>query len=117
MHVSIFIMLYDVPGTQKGTGTTQKATALARNEPVVANQEVSLMAAESAEMPKYGPGPLQVTATGRRKRKDHGTAREAGKLWSDDEERLFLEALDVHGTQFINPCEPMGAWNICNVHM
>ena len=40
---------------------------------------------------------LEVTATGRRKRKDHGAAREAGKTWSDDEERLFLEALDLHG--------------------
>lgn len=40
---------------------------------------------------------LEVTATGRRKRKDHGAAREAGKTWSDDEECLFLEALDVHG--------------------
>ena len=40
---------------------------------------------------------LEVTATGRRKRKDHGAPREAGKTWSDDEESLFLEALDLHG--------------------
>ena len=65
------------------------------------------MAADSAEKPKYGPGPSQVTATGRRKRKDHGTAREAGKSWSADEERRFLEALDLCGTQSLVPCEPV----------
>ena len=65
------------------------------------------MAADSAEKPKYGPGPSQVTATGRRKRKDHGSAREAGKSWSADEERLFFEALDLCGTQSLVPCEPM----------
>ena len=109
VHVSEFIMVYGASGTQKSTGTTQKATTLARDEPVVANQETSLMAADSAGKPKYGPGPSQVTATGRRKRKDHGTAREAGKSWSADEERLFLEALDLCGTQSLVPCEPMGA--------
>lgn len=109
VHVSEFIMVDGASGTQKSTGTTQKAITLARDEPVVANQETSLMAADSAENPKYGPGPSQVTATGRRKRKDHGSAREAGKSWSADEERLFLEALDLCGTQSLVPCEPMGA--------
>ncbi len=50
--------------------------------------------------PKGGEAPgnnLEVTATGRRKRKDHGAARDPGKSWTDDEERLFLEALDLHG--------------------
>ena len=50
--------------------------------------------------PKEGEAPggtLEVTATGRRKRKDHGAARDPGKSWSDDEERLFLEALDLYG--------------------
>ena len=89
--------MYGPSGTQGGTAKAQKATTLARNEPVVAKQGTALMEACSSEKPKHSPGLLQVTATGRRKRKDHGTAREAGKSWSDDEERLFLEALDFYG--------------------
>ena len=63
--------------------------------------------------------PVDRTGTGRRKRKDHGAAREAGKTWSDDEERLFLEALNVHGEA---PCDPFvqgevsslpGAFRVC----
>ena len=38
-----------------------------------------------------------MTASGRRKRKDTGAAREKGRGWSEEEERLFREALDVHG--------------------
>ena len=112
VHVSEFIMVYGASGNKKSTGTTQKVTTLARDEPVVANQETCLMTADLAEKTKYGPGPSQVTATGRRKRRDHGTAREAGKSWSADEERLFLEALDLHGTQLLIPCEPVGAWEV-----
>ena len=74
------------------------------------------MAADSAEKAKCGLGALQVTATGRRKRKDHGAAREAGKSWSGDEERLFLEALDLYGTQLLVPGEPLGAWQVCKAH-
>ncbi|KAK9867584.1 hypothetical protein WJX84_008166 [Apatococcus fuscideae] len=39
------------------------------------------------------------TASGRRKRKDAGQqgAREKSRGWSDDEEKMFMEALDVHG--------------------
>ena len=55
---------------------------------------IRMPASTGREAPK---DTLEVTATGRRKRKDHGAAREAGKTWSDDEERLFLEALDMHG--------------------
>lgn len=38
-----------------------------------------------------------MTASGRRKRKDTGAAREKGRGWSEDEERLFNEALGIHG--------------------
>jgi len=39
----------------------------------------------------------EFTATGRRKRKDTGAQRTASRSWSEDEERLFLEALAIYG--------------------
>ena len=39
----------------------------------------------------------EVSATGRRKRKDTGTNRAQSRGWSEEEEKLFLEALDLHG--------------------
>lgn len=39
----------------------------------------------------------EISATGRRKRKDAGAVREKARSWSEDEERLFLEALELHG--------------------
>lgn len=44
-----------------------------------------------------GPQDQELTATGRRKRKDTGTNRAQSRGWSDEEEKLFLEALDLHG--------------------
>lgn len=44
-----------------------------------------------------GPHDQEVSATGRRKRKDTGTNRAQSRGWSDEEEKLFLEALDLHG--------------------
>ena len=57
----------------------------------------------SADEPAAGTGSRgaaaeqEVTASGRRKRKDTGAAREKGRSWSEEEERLFQEALDIHG--------------------
>lgn len=40
----------------------------------------------------------ELTASGRRKRKDTGARREgAAKGWTEEEERLFLEGLQLHG--------------------
>jgi hypothetical protein len=64
-----------------------------------------------AKKPKAAPKPKQakaaraadegveLTASGRRKRKDAGIRQEKGKArpWTEDEERLFLEALKLHG--------------------
>lgn len=44
-----------------------------------------------------GPQDQELSATGRRKRKDTGTNRVQSRGWSDEEEKLFLEALDLHG--------------------
>lgn len=59
-----------------------------------------LPASKNGEAPgDSGPvmGTVEVTATGRRRRKDQGAARDAGKPWSDNEECLFLEALNLYG--------------------
>ncbi len=39
----------------------------------------------------------KLSVTGRRKRKDTGTNRTQSRGWSEAEERLFVEALDLHG--------------------
>jgi protein MYSM1 len=44
-----------------------------------------------------GAAQQETTATGRRRRRDAGAAREKARSWSEDEERLFLEALELHG--------------------
>jgi protein MYSM1 len=48
-----------------------------------------------------------VSLTGRRKRKDTGTQRIASRSWTDDEERLFFEALALHGRD----------WKKCGEHI
>ena len=40
---------------------------------------------------------LEVTATGRKKRKDVGQVRAAARSWTDEEEVLFQEALTLYG--------------------
>mmetsp|Transcript_8971 Transcript_8971/g.19194 ORF Transcript_8971/g.19194 Transcript_8971/m.19194 type:complete len:703 (-) Transcript_8971:278-2386(-) len=39
----------------------------------------------------------EITETGRRRRKDVGKQREKGRPWTDEEERLFGAALELHG--------------------
>ena len=52
---------------------------------------------KGSEDPNDGSQELQLSATGRRKRKDTGTNRSQSRGWSEEEERLFVEALDLHG--------------------
>lgn len=50
-----------------------------------------------SEEPDNGSAEQELSATGRRKRKDTGTNRTQSRGWSEEEERLFVEALDLHG--------------------
>lgn len=49
-----------------------------------------------------------LTATGRRKRKDTGRQRTNSRSWSEEEERLFREALEVHGRDWKKCAEHVG---------
>ena len=85
-------------GAQSNADKAGKSIRLADHDPCV--HAHALPASNDPEAPgKAAPvlRPAQLTATGRRKRKDHGAAREAGKSWTDEEEGLFLAALDLHG--------------------
>ncbi|GMH38254.1 hypothetical protein BSKO_06138 [Bryopsis sp. KO-2023] len=48
------------------------------------------------------------SATGRRKRKDTGVPRAKGRPWTDDEEKLFLEGLELHGRDWKNCAKYVG---------
>lgn len=85
-------------GAQSNADEAGKSIRLADHDPIV--RVHALPASSDPEAPgKAAPvlRPAQLTATGRRKRKDHGAARDAGKSWTDEEEGLFLAALDLHG--------------------
>ena len=49
----------------------------------------------------------EFTETGRRKRKDTGAKREKARPWDETEERLFREALTLHGRD----------WHACAAHV
>ena len=55
--------------------------------------------------PEIPPG--ELTASGRRKRKDTGTKRPPARAWTESEERLFWEALALHGRN----------WKACAAHV
>ncbi|EFN57719.1 expressed protein [Chlorella variabilis] len=50
----------------------------------------------------------EFTATGRRKRKDTGKQRQQSRSWTDEEERLFLEALQLYGRDWKRCAEHVG---------
>lgn len=53
-------------------------------------------------------GPIDLSVTGRRKRKDSGQARTVSRSWTDEEENLFIEALTLHGRDWKKCAEHVG---------
>ncbi len=86
-----------VPGTagrkSKGSKTAAEAAAAAGPD----NEEDFRPDNKASEEPNGTSTEQELSATGRRKRKDTGTNRTQSRGWSEDEERLFVEALDLHG--------------------
>ena len=78
------------PRKSKGGKTAAVAPAAAGSEVVQPDLKPLADACD-------GPQEQDVSATGRRKRKDTGTNRAQSRGWSEEEEKLFLEALDLHG--------------------
>lgn len=76
----------------KGGKTAAVAATAAGGEDIQPDHDTKALA-EACDRPQE----QEVTATGRRKRKDTGTNRAQSRGWSEEEEKLFLEALDLHG--------------------
>ena len=90
-----------IAGPRKPSGASKKTS----NDGIVATLKRD---ADLPEDPAHGAGCSRdtiaegavaedLTATGRRKRKDTGSVREKSRPWSEDEEELFLASLEVHG--------------------
>lgn len=76
--------------------TSKASKAAASLEAPATDRETT--EAATAAVPSEGVNEQQeLSATGRRKRKDSGTNRAQSRGWSEVEEKLFLEALELHG--------------------
>lgn len=64
-------------------------------------------AAASAEAPTTGMEE-DKSASGRRRRKDAGKERQKARAWTDEEERLFVEALELYGRDWKKCAEHVG---------
>lgn len=68
----------------------------AKTKPAAARAEKRKSTVEMGEVLEE-----EYTVTGRRKRKDLGAKREgAAKGWTEEEERLFLEGLELYGREW-----------------
>lgn len=89
--------------TKKAAG--KKGTAASKAAPASAPAQPQ----PGVDGPPGQDGGDEFSATGRRKRKDTGAQRTAARAWSDDEERLFLEALALHGRDWKQCAEHIGS--------
>ena len=71
------------------------------------------------ERPRREPGSQdELTASGRRKRKDVGAKREgAAKGWTAEEERLFLEGLELFGREWHKAAAHVGELRLLDASM
>ena len=85
-----------MPGVagRKGKGSKTAAEAAAAGPD---DEEDFKPDSKASEEPNGTSTEQELSATGRRKRKDTGTNRTQSRGWSEDEECLFAEALDLHG--------------------
>ena len=58
--------------------------------------------------PPTGEDGEALSASGRRKRKDTGAVRQKARPWTEEEEKLFLEALALHGRDWKKCAEHVG---------
>ena len=78
-------------------GRKSKGTKAAAAPAAAVAEEEFKPDTSGTEEPKDAPHEHELSATGRRKRKDTGTNRTQSRGWSEEEERLFSEALELHG--------------------
>ena len=64
---------------------------------------------EEGGIPAGEDGEHDLSITGRRKRKDTGQTRTVSRAWTDDEEKLFLEGLALHGRDWKKCAEHVGS--------
>ena len=76
-------------------------------KPEKAPKNVSVVG-EGGEEEGAGAAVEEFSATGRRKRKDTGKVREKARPWNEEEEKLFREALVLHGRDWKKCAEHVG---------
>ncbi|EFJ51903.1 hypothetical protein VOLCADRAFT_116093 [Volvox carteri f. nagariensis] len=97
-------------GRGRGRGRPPGSGAAARHDTPV---PAAAAAAGSAGDPSDGDGDSDDegddrTKSGRRRRKDVGKQRQAGRAWSSEEEAMFLRAMELHGRDWKRGSELVG---------
>lgn len=88
---------------------TGKTTAKAPSSKAVAQSRGEKRKPQSCDVPEAD----EFTASGRRKRKDTGAKREgAAKGWTEEEERLFLEGLELYGREWHKAAAHVGEHSV-----
>eukprot|EP00192_Tetraselmis_astigmatica_P002461 CAMPEP_0117655394 /NCGR_PEP_ID=MMETSP0804-20121206/4255_1 /TAXON_ID=1074897 /ORGANISM="Tetraselmis astigmatica, Strain CCMP880" /LENGTH=582 /DNA_ID=CAMNT_0005461741 /DNA_START=35 /DNA_END=1783 /DNA_ORIENTATION=+ len=97
----------DSDDSDYGGGRKKKKKAAAP-KPAAPRKDPKPRQPKAPKAPKTNDGDQEYTATGRRKRKDAGTARTQARPWTAEEEKLFLEALVLHGRNWKKCAEHVG---------
>lgn len=99
-------------GCAKGGGKVQATSSTAAGaEPQTAGQRGGGLCAANADGAARDAAVTvsELTATGRKRRRDTGVARPDARSWTEEEERLFREGLELHGRDWAAVASHIGS--------